>query len=66
MNEIEYKTVLLPYRPSIFASDSTELEEILNKLGGERWHLSQLVLPSTLWGRSNGMVAIFERPRAAA
>jgi hypothetical protein len=63
MSQFEYKTILLPYRPSIFQGDSAELSEALNREGGERWRLSQLVMPSPAWGRSNGMVAILERAR---
>ena len=63
MSQIEYKTVLLPYRTCIFQSDSVEVAEMLNKEGADRWHLSQIVLPSTVWGRSNTMVAIMERAR---
>jgi len=63
MSQIEYKTVLLPYRTGIFQSDSVEVAEMLNKEGADRWHLSQIVLPSTVWGRSNTMVAIMERAR---
>ena len=64
MSKLEYKTVLLPYKTGIFASDSFEVEEALNKLGEERWKLSQIVLPSTVWGRANTMVAILERAKA--
>jgi len=63
MSKIEYKTVLLPYRTGIFQSDSVEVAEMLNKEGADRWRLSQIVLPSTVWGRSNTMVAIMERAR---
>ena len=61
MSQIEYKTILLPYKTGIFQSDSVEVAEILNKEGVERWRLSQIVLPSTVWGRANTMVAIMER-----
>jgi hypothetical protein len=37
---------------------------VLNVEAQQQWRLSQVVLPSTIWGRSNGMVAIFERPKA--
>ena len=63
MSQIEYKTILLPYKPSTFQTDSGELADALNKEGAERWRLSQLVLPSTMWGRANSMVAILERVR---
>src|SRR5688572_10440041 len=58
MSQIEYKTVLLPYKTGIFQSDSVEVAEMLNKEGVERWALSQVILPSTVWGRANTMVAI--------
>jgi hypothetical protein len=64
MSKIEYKVALLPYKTGIFNADSTEVEETLNKLGEERWKLSQIVLPSTVWGRANTMVAILERNKA--
>jgi hypothetical protein len=63
MNQIEYKTVLLPYKTGIFQSDSIEVADVLNKEGVDRWRLSQIVLPSTMWGRSNTMIAILERAR---
>jgi hypothetical protein len=64
MSHVEYKSILLPYRPSVFQGDSDELSIALNKEAADRWRLSQLVLPSALWGRSNGMVAILERTRS--
>jgi hypothetical protein len=64
VSQIEYKTILLPYKTGIFQSDSVEVAEMLNKEGVERWRLSQIVLPSTVWGRANTMVAILERTRA--
>lgn len=63
MTALEYKTIMLPYKPSIFQSDSAEIQEALNVEALQHWRLSQLVLPSTIWGRSNGMIAILERPR---
>ena len=63
MNQIEYKTILLPYKTGVFQSDSIEVADMLNKEGVERWRLSQIVLPSTMWGRSNTMIAILERAR---
>jgi len=63
MSTIEYKTILLPYKTGIFQSDSVEVAEMLNREGAERWALSQIVLPSTVWGRANTMVAILTRSR---
>lgn len=63
MGQIEYKTIMLPYKPSVFQGDSVEMTEALNKEGLERWRLSQVILPSTVWGRSNALVAILERTR---
>jgi hypothetical protein len=65
MSQIEYKTILLPYRPSVFQGDSIEMSDALNKEGLDRWRLSQVILPSTVWGRSNTLVAILERTRDA-
>jgi hypothetical protein len=64
MSKFEYKTMMLPYKTGIFASDSLEVEELLNKVAADGWRLSQLVLPSTVWGRANSMVAILERSKA--
>jgi uncharacterized protein DUF4177 len=61
---LEYKTILLPYKTGIFQADSAELADALNREANERWELSQLVLPSAAWGRSNTMIAILERARA--
>jgi len=61
MNKNEYKTILLPYKTSLFQGESTDLTDPLNKEGAEGWRLSQLVLPSTVWGRANTMIAILER-----
>ena len=63
MSKIEYKTVLLPYKTGIFQSDSVDVAELLNKEGVEGWSLSQIVLPSTVWGRANTMVAIMQRAK---
>jgi hypothetical protein len=63
VNKIEYKTVLLPYKTSLFQGDSTDLTDMLNKAGEEGWKLSQIVLPSTVWGRANTMIAIMERAK---
>jgi Domain of unknown function (DUF4177) len=65
MTKIEYKTVLLPYKTGLFQGDSTDLTDTLNKEGAEGWRLSQIVLPSTVWGRANTMIAIMERTAAA-
>jgi hypothetical protein len=64
MSKIEYKTILLPYKTGIFQSDSIEVAELLNKEGVEGWHLSQIILPSTVWGRANTMIAILQRAKA--
>jgi len=64
MSKIEYKTVLLPYKTGLFQGDSTDLTDLLNKEGAEGWRLSQIVLPSTVWGRANTLIAILERPVA--
>jgi hypothetical protein len=63
MNQFEYKTILLPYKTGVFQGDSDELTTALNREGADRWRLTQIVLPSTMWGRANSMVAILERTR---
>jgi hypothetical protein len=63
MSKLEYKTILLPYKTSVFQDDSKEIQAALNVEGEQNWRLSQLVLPSTVWGRANVMVAILERPK---
>ena len=64
MNKLEYKTILLPYKTGVFQADSEEIRTLLNVEGEQGWRLSQIVLPSTVWGRSNVMIAILERPKA--
>lgn len=64
MSKVEYKTILLPYKTGLFQSDNTEIAEGLNKVGEDGWHLSQIVLPSTVWGRANTMIAILERSKS--
>ena len=64
MSHFEYKTVLLPYKPSTFQDDATEVGVLLSKEAADGWRLSQIVLPSTVWGRANTMVAILERAKA--
>ncbi|HUQ12486.1 MAG TPA: DUF4177 domain-containing protein [Steroidobacteraceae bacterium] len=63
MSQFEYKTVLLPYKPSTFQDDATEVSALLNAESANRWRLSQIVMPSTLWGRANGIIAILERSK---
>ena len=65
MQSFEYKTLMLPYKPSIFQSDSFDIQEALNADGAQGWKLSQILIPSSLWGRSNGVIAILERPKAS-
>jgi len=64
MSALEYKTILLPYKPSVFQPDNSDIQEALNLVGQERWKLSQIIEPSSLWGRSNTVIAILERPKA--
>jgi hypothetical protein len=61
MSKIEFKTVLLPYKTGLFQGESADLTDPLNKAGAEGWQLSQIVLPSTVWGRANTMIAIMQR-----
>jgi hypothetical protein len=61
MKKVEYKTILLPYKTGLFQSDNTEITEGLRDVAADGWRLSQIVLPSTVWGRANTMIAILER-----
>lgn len=61
MAKLEYKTILLPYKTGLFADESTDISGPLSKQGEEGWRLTQIVLPSTVWGRANTMMAILER-----
>jgi hypothetical protein len=63
MSKYEYKVLMVPYKTSVFQSDNNEIEVALNAPGDEGWRLSRLVLPSTVWGRSNSMIAILERAK---
>ncbi len=65
MSKIEYKAILLPYKTGQFQEVTTDLTAPLNKEGEEGWMLSQIVLPSTVWGRANTMIAILQRTAAA-
>ena len=64
VSKLEYKTILLPYKPSTFQSDEEEVALALNKEAEQNWRLSQIILPSTIWGRANGMLAVLERTKA--
>jgi hypothetical protein len=61
MRKVEYKTIQLPYKTSLFATDNFEVGEGLNVEAKEGWRVVQIVLPSTVWGRANSMIAILER-----
>ena len=61
MSTLEYKTILLPYKTGLFQSDSTDISDGLNAVAADGWRLSQIVLPSTVWGRANTLIAIMER-----
>ena len=63
MSQFEYKTLLLPYKPSTFQDDATDVAGLLNKEAADRWRLSQIVMPSARWGRANGMIAVLERTK---
>src|SRR5687768_1303218 len=45
MSTLEYKVILLPYKPSIFQADSTDIHDALNAAGQEGWKLSQIIEP---------------------
>ena len=64
MSTFEYKTVMVPYRPTVFQTDNNEIQDAINAVSKDGWRLSQIIPPSTLWGRSNGVLAVFERPKA--
>ena len=64
MSKFEYKTILLPYKTGLFQSDSTEITEGLKAVAEDGWRMSQIVLPSTVWGRANTMIAILERAKS--
>ena len=61
MSKFEYKSILLPYKTGLFQDVSTDLTGPLSKEGAEGWRLSQIILPSTVWGRANTMIALLER-----
>jgi hypothetical protein len=63
LSKLEYKTVALPYRPSFFTGDSADIDVILNKEAGDRWKLTQIISPSAVWGRTNAVLAVFEREK---
>jgi transcriptional regulator with XRE-family HTH domain len=61
MRKFEYKTVVLPFRMGIFKQGLPDIQTALNKEGQQGWRFTQMVLPSTEWGKSDSMVAILER-----
>jgi transcriptional regulator with XRE-family HTH domain len=61
MRKFEYKTVVLPFRMGIFKQGVPDIQTALNKEGQQGWRFTQMVLPSTEWGKSDSMVAILER-----
>jgi hypothetical protein len=65
MSKVEFKAILLPYKTGQFQEVTTDLTDPLNKEGEQGWTLSQIVLPSTVWGRANTMIAIMQRTVAA-
>jgi hypothetical protein len=65
MSKVEFKAILLPYKTGQFQEVTADLTDPLNKEGEEGWMLSQIVLPSTVWGRANTMIAIMQRTVAA-
>ena len=51
MSQIEYKTHHAAVQARSFEGDSSEITELLNQARArEHWRLSQIVLPSTVWG----------------
>jgi transcriptional regulator with XRE-family HTH domain len=61
MRKLEYKTVVLPFRMGLFKQGLPDIQTALNKEGQQGWRFTQMVLPSTEWGKSDSMVAILER-----
>jgi DNA-binding XRE family transcriptional regulator len=61
MSKFEYKTVVLPFKFGLFKQGLPDIDAALNKEGGEGWQFKQMVLPSSDWGKSDSLIAIFER-----
>jgi transcriptional regulator with XRE-family HTH domain len=61
MSKFEYKTVVLSFKFGLFKQGLPDIEAALNKEGGAGWQFKHMVLPSSDWGKSDSMIAIFER-----
>ena len=61
MKKFEYQTLVLPFRVGIFKQGVPDIKTALDAAGSEGWQFKQMILPSSQWGTSDSMVAIFER-----
>lgn len=61
VNKFEYKTVVLPFRVGLFKQGLPDIQKALDREGRQGWQFKQMVLPSSLSGSSDSMVAILER-----
>jgi transcriptional regulator with XRE-family HTH domain len=61
MRRFEYKTVVLPFKFGIIKAGLPDIQGALNKEGAQGWQLKQLLLSALEGGRSDSVVAIFER-----
>jgi transcriptional regulator with XRE-family HTH domain len=61
MSRFEYKTVTLPFKFGIFKQGLPDVQAALSKEGRDGWQFKQMLLPSSDWGKSDTMLAIFER-----
>jgi uncharacterized protein DUF4177 len=59
ISKFEYKTVVLPFRLGIFKQGLPDIQKARNKEGQQGWQFKQMVLPSSSWGSSDSMVAIW-------
>ncbi|MBV2127598.1 DUF4177 domain-containing protein [Arsukibacterium indicum] len=65
MKKFEYKTVEVPFKTSLFKSDTPDIESLLNAEGDVGWRLRQVVLPASGFGESGSMVVILEREKVS-
>ena len=62
MNQIEYKTILLPFKNRFFSQTPPDIATALNAQAREGWRLSQVCTPIGAGGSTVSLIAILERP----
>jgi len=70
MPNYEYKTITIdsPLQGKGLGSSSArslpELDEVLNREGGDGWRLREVVFPPKGWGETTRAIVVFEKEKA--